>query len=147
MYSHLITNIKALFFLSVLFIILCSCTTATKTLILSEAKLPAILQPAKDLYILKIDKKMVKVNPQKTSGTKYCRVAIDPGIHKVVVHIHWFDEGSVFFLNVFVTEGREYLVKYEVGERTSYLENKWRTYVWVEDTLTGEIVSSVIKNI
>ncbi len=47
------------------------CTRATKTLILSDAKFTATIEPTKGINILKIDKKMVKVNPHKTNSTQY----------------------------------------------------------------------------
>lgn len=123
------------------------CATATQTLVLYDAEFPATLEPSEDINILKIDEQMVKVYPHKTSGTSYYRLALKPGSHRVVVHLPWFEEGSVFFLDVYVIGGRQYLVKYKIGDRTSPLKREWRVTAWIEDVSSGEVVSTVIKNI
>lgn len=128
-------------------LLMIGCKTATKTLILSDVKFPATIEPTEDIKILKIDKKMVKVYSLNSNGTQYYKIALEPGEHTIVVHLPMFNEGSVFFLKAFVIGGREYLIKYKVGDRTSYLSREWKTFVWVEDASTGKVASSVIKNI
>ncbi len=119
----------------------------TETLGLYDKKFPATLEPTKEINILKIDKIMVNVNPHKTTGTKYNKVFLAPGKHKIVIDLPRFGKGSINFLDVYVIGGRDYLVKQRVGNRKSLLSNEWAVGVWVEDAKTGEVVSKITKNI
>ncbi len=144
-YFLCINNYK---FYGLIFFIVISigCTRASQTLFLSNNN-PGIIEPSEDIYILKIDDTEINVRPQNDLGSEYYNVAVMPGSHEIVVDFTLFGEGSKFFLKVFVVAGRKYVIKYKVGDRKSWLFNIWYCSVWVEDVGTGEIVSSVIKNL
>jgi len=139
-------NLKKIILICI-FIALSGCSVAHQPLYLYTGKLPAYLKPSEYIDILKIDDTLVKVKAEGAGGTIYSCVALAPGKHTVVVKLPWFEKGNIFFLNVFVIGGRQYVIKYKVGDRVSYFSSKWYIDAWVEDAITGEKVSSTIRNL
>ncbi len=123
------------------------CTTTTQTFYLYHEKDHASLITSRDVDIVKIDSRIVSVKYDGESGTIYSKVVIKPGRHEIVVYIPWFREGSVVFMEAFFRGGREYIVKYKIGDRVSLLSRAWRFEVWIEDCASGDIVSKTIRNI
>ena len=140
---------KHVFLLSIL-ILLCGCSHAKETLTIYTGDYPAIVYPSEEIDILKIDEQMVEVKPEGSSGSPYCRVALKPGKHRVVVHLPGWNEGSVYFLNAHLIGGRNYMIKYKIMERLKkgfIPGNTWRLHVWIEDVEDGKEVSIVERNL
>lgn len=122
------------------------CIRATQTLYLYDGKDYAEIITSKNISIVKIDEKLVKVKHEGEKGTEYSKVTIKPGHHTIAVHVEIFNEGSIVLLDTYVVAGKEYLVKFMVGDRVSWLSSKWHGKTWIEDSSSGEIVSKFIRN-
>ncbi len=148
MFSYIIIQKKVhiffqLFIISLLISILGCATTAKDMLKLSTVEKPAIIEPAEEIEIVKVDKQMVDVKHYGELGSSFSSISVNPGRHRIVIRLTFFREGSVFILLADLLSGRNYVVKYQKMQISGW---RYTGPIWIEDILTGEKVSEVERN-
>ncbi|GAB6098019.1 hypothetical protein JCM14469_42730 [Desulfatiferula olefinivorans] len=146
-------HLKKLFYFSILayLYIGIGCTSKHGLYTLYIGNDVAFIKPTDGIRIIKVDDTYLNIIPDgymafKMRKPKYSSVSISPGLHKVVVDVEYFDEGSVFLLEAKFQKNMLYNVKFDVINRVVG-KNEWILDVWIEDSINNKKVSKFIKNI